>query len=126
MKTLRSRYVRRVLVPLMAVTLPSACTQWKAQRMAPNQVVSEREPDEVRLTMVDDTEIRISEPQVVGDQIVGWRGPRWDTVRVAIDSVSYVSTPDHGKTVAAVILITGTLVFLAYVGAKAATPSWGR
>ena len=99
MKTLRSRYARRVLVPVMAASLLSACTYWKVQEMAPSQVVSEKEPDRVRLTMVDSTRIELSEPQVVGSDILG----RWDRGqiyygadpaprRIPIDSVSYAET----------------------------------
>ncbi len=60
MKTLRSRYARRVLVPVMAVSVLSACHHWKAQEVAPAQVVTEKEPDTIRLTMLDGERMGLS------------------------------------------------------------------
>ena len=97
MKTLSSRSLRRVLVPLMAVSVLSACHHWKAQEMAPAQVVTDREPDHVRLTMLDSTRVELREPQVSGSEIQGkwnwdqnWYGGEPSPRRIPIDSVAYV------------------------------------
>ena len=97
MKPFRSRYARRVLMPVMAVSLLSACHHWKVQETAPAQVVTENQPDRVRLTMLDSTRVELREPQVSGSEILGkwnwdqdWYGGEPALRRVAIDSVSYV------------------------------------
>ena len=40
MKRFRSRYARRVLVPVVALSLLSACSGWKVQEVAPSQTDS--------------------------------------------------------------------------------------
>ena len=99
MRCFRTRYVRRVLVPVMAVSVLSACHQWKVQEMTPSQVVSEKEPGKIRLTMLDGDRIQIGDPMVANGEIVGHpvrrvtghnRVIRSDTVRVVADSVSAV------------------------------------
>ncbi len=130
MKAFRSRHIRRVLVPVMAVSLLSACHHWKVQEMAPAQVVTEKEPDKIRLTMLDGDRMELADPMISNGEIVGHpfrnvgahKGVvRSDTLRVPIDSVAYVSTRALSKAPFAVLLITGTLVFLGYLGAKAVT-----
>jgi hypothetical protein len=65
--------------------------------MSPRQVILDTEPKVVRLTMLDEREIEVSEPQIRNDQIVGeqvktWYGADPAPVRVPIDSVSVVAT----------------------------------
>jgi len=60
-------------------------------------VILDTEPKVVRLTMLDEREIEVSEPQIRNDQIVGeqvktWYGADPAPVRVPIDSVSVVAT----------------------------------
>ena len=124
-KRFRSRVVRRVLVPVMAVSVLWACGTWKVERMAPAQVVTEKQPDRVRLTMLDSTRIELLDPQVVGSEIQGtWdRGQTYYGAgaplrRIAIDSVAYASTPSS-KWIVTLLVITGTIVFLGHAGAKA-------
>jgi hypothetical protein len=95
--------------------------------MAPVQVVAEKQPDKVRLTMLDSTRVELSEPRVVGPEIVGkwdWTG-KWDgdagripgevywcgadhaVKRVPIDSISYVETREFDVT--GTIALTGAL-----------------
>jgi hypothetical protein len=96
MKTLRSSYARHVLVPVMAVSVLSACYTWTQEEMAPIQVVTEKEPSRVRLTMLDSTRIELADPRVSGDEI--WGNWNWERTygadlgrtRAPIDSVSYV------------------------------------
>ena len=90
MKTLRSRYARRVLVPVMAVSLLSACSHWTYQWLAPSQVVSRNEPGKVRLTMLDGDKIVLRNPWVSDGEIVGYWAERSDTLRVVADSVTRI------------------------------------
>ena len=87
MQRFRSRQLRFVLVPLMAASLLSACTGWQIQNMAPSQVLAEKEPERVRLTLLDGSRIELHQPQVCEDEIVAGRE------RVPVDSVRYTETP---------------------------------
>jgi len=114
-KTFRTRCVRRVLVPVMAVSLLSACTYWKVEEMAPSQVVSEKEPSRVFLTMLDGSEVELENPWVSDgeilahprdpyNQVYGVVSP--DTLRVPADSVARIEIlkPDSGVTALLVTL----------------------
>jgi len=109
MKTLRSRYIRRVLVPVMAVSLLSACHYWAVQEMAPAQVVIEKEPSKIRLTMLDGDRMELADPIVTDGEIVGHPldhrcRDRWnrryvlcDTLRVPTDSVASIETREPDR-----------------------------
>ena len=114
MKRFRSRYVRRVLVPVMAVSLLSACHRWAVQEMAPSQVVSEKEPSRVRLTMLNRDRMELGHPTVSDGEIVGhpmrkagghYRADRSDTLRVVTDSVARIEIRE-ADTLATVIAVT--------------------
>ena len=115
MKILRSMHIRRVLVPVMAVSLLSACGKWTVQKMAPSQVVTDKEPNLVRLTMLDGDKIQLADPTVSDGEIVahpvrndmGYRMVvKSYTVRVATDSVARIEIrePDALATVVGVVL----------------------
>ena len=114
MKRFRSRYARRVLVPVMAASVLSACTRWKVQEMAPSQVVSGEWPSEVRLTMLDGDKIELFDPTVSGGEIVGhptrgWGYDRSDTLRVTTNSVAQIEILE-ANVVAIGIVVTLALV----------------
>ncbi|UCG88941.1 MAG: hypothetical protein JSW71_10545 [Gemmatimonadota bacterium] len=71
MNRFRSRYARLLLAPVMAVSMLSACHHWKVQELAPAHVVTEKQPDRVRLTMLDGSRIEITDPMISDGQIVG-------------------------------------------------------
>ena len=115
MKTLRSRYVRRVLVPVIAVSLVSACGKWTAQEIAPSQVIAEREPGRVRLTMLSGEKIELYDPTASNGEIVGETRGGYDSVtrrhvmsgsvRVATDSVARVEIRET-DALATVLVVT--------------------
>ena len=121
MKTLRSRYARRVLVPVMAVSLLSACTYWKVEEMAPSQVVSEKEPGRVRLTMRSGEKIELYDPTVSNGEIVGQTRLEYDGVRtrhvitgslgVTADSVARIET----REIDGLTTVLGVMLGLAVV-----------
>lgn len=123
MKTFRSRYARRVLVPVMAVSVLSACHHWAVHEMAPAQLVTEKEPDRVRLTMLDGGAIEITDPWLSGGEIAGHptgvdafgsrRVISSATLRVPIDSVAYAETrkADIVAMIALIAPVVGLIVF---------------
>ena len=114
MKRFRSRHFRRVLVPLMAVSLLSACTRWKVQEMAPAQVVTEKEPGKVRLTMLDGDKIVLRNPWVSDGEIVDYWAERSDTLRVPTDSVARIEIRET-DVLAIEIVVTSVLLLAAGV-----------
>ncbi len=116
MKCFRSRYARRVLVPVMVVSVLSACTRWKVQEMAPSQVVSEQEPWKVRLTMLNGDRMELGDPIVSGSEIVGHpihepNIPEHYTLRVATDSVAAIEIREI-NVLATVLMVPLGLVFV--------------
>ena len=112
MKSFRSRYVRRVLVPVMAATLLSACHTWKVQELTPSRVVAAKEPSEIRLTMLDGEKVRLSDPSVSGGVIMGhpvrgWGVVRSDTLRLAADSVARIEIWEIDETATVVVVVVG-------------------
>ena len=120
MQTLRSRYARRVFVPVMAVSLLSACVRWEPHRFDPAQLVLEK--GLVRLTMLNGDKIELADPTVSDGEVVGhpaqyYVGPNWtairsDTLRVPTDSVDYteirVANPNGTRVL--VIATLGVLI----------------
>ena len=132
MKTFRSRYARRVIVPVMAVSVLSACHTWKHQEMAPAQVVTEKEPDKIRLTMLDGEKIELYDPTVSNGEIVGQTRLEYDGVRtrqvtgnlgVAADSVARIETREIDGTATVVGVMLG-LAFAAVVAVVAFNRGW--
>ena len=123
MKNFRSSYLRRVLVPVMAVSLASACTYWQPQKTAPSQVISEKQPGLIRLTLLDGEKIRLAEPSISEDCLVGhpvrYIGGartivRSDTLRVATDSLAHLEIlrPSPGATLVGVLMFLGVVTVL--------------
>jgi len=91
--------------------------------MAPSQVVSEKEPGKIRLTMLDGAKIELFDPTVSNGEIVGhplgWydstmrRDVRSGTLRVVADSVAVV---EIRKTDALATVIAVTLVLAVAAG----------
>ena len=122
MKTLRSRYVRRVLVPVMAVSVLSACGKWTYQAMAPSRVVSEKEPSRVRLTMLDGGRMDLGDPIVSGSEIIGHpvhgpNTPEHYTLRVATDSVAAIEIRET-NVLATTLLVAWGLISVVVIVAQ--------
>lgn len=69
----RSWYSRRADVTglVLAAWSSSACTHWKVQSAFPEQVVSARRPQKVRVTRNDSSRIVLRRPEIVGDTLYG-------------------------------------------------------
>ena len=55
---------------LLSVYLTS-CSSWHVQPVSPEQVVTEDQPSEVRVTLVDSSQFVMKEPRVSGDTLSG-------------------------------------------------------
>jgi hypothetical protein len=111
--TFRSRHVRRVLVPMMAVSLLSACGKWTYQAMAPSRAVIEKEPSQVRLTMLNGDRMELGHPIVSGGEIIGHpvhgpNGPEHYTLRAATDSVAEIEIRNLDVLATTIVVVLGT------------------
>jgi hypothetical protein len=48
-----------------------SCAHWRQQWVAPEAVVAEERPDQIRLTRKDGTQLTLRDPAVVRDSLVG-------------------------------------------------------
>ena len=132
MKSLRNKQIRFVLVPLMEVSVLSACHTWKVQELTPSQVVAEKQPGKIRLTMLDGDRIQIGDPAVFDGEIVGHpvrkvtghdRIVRSDTLRVSIDSVTRIEIRETDTLATGIGVLFG-LVFLGAVAGAIIILTW--
>lgn len=49
-----------------------ACTKWQVQAISPQQLLTERRPDKVRVTRTDRNNVVLKRPQIVGDSLYGF------------------------------------------------------
>ena len=61
--------LRRLVVVLLLLT--GACTSWHVETLPPAQLVAEKEPDQVRVRLVDRQRFVLRMPAVLGDSLVG-------------------------------------------------------
>ncbi len=69
---------RRYLVPLL-LALHGCTTGWRAEQVAPAELIRQRGPTEVQVKRTDGSYLYLRDPAVVADSIVGWEarsGPR--------------------------------------------------
>jgi hypothetical protein len=93
-----------------------ACTSWRLETLTPQAVV-QREPLELLVTRSDSSQVRLTQPHLQGDTIVGL-GPQNTEVRVPGDSVLLTHTrrTDAVKTVLAVVGVGVGLFAVAVIG----------
>ena len=66
------RYRARAVLLLFGVLYLTACTSWQpAATPSPTQFVEVEQPDRVRVTVRDGTELVLDEPSVEGDELLG-------------------------------------------------------
>ena len=61
------RFIACILLPCYLV----ACTSWKTQEASPQQVLADDQPDKVRVTLTDGSQVVLEEPAVSGDTLSG-------------------------------------------------------
>ncbi len=68
---MRSITVRRVLSSILLPAYLSSCTSWQVQSVSPEQVVTEDQPSQIRVTLTDSSELEMEQPRIVGDTLRG-------------------------------------------------------
>ena len=89
------RFIACVLLPCYLV----ACTSWKTQEVSPQQVISEEQPDWVKVTLTNGSQRVLDEPAVSGDTLSGLSDagipvhiPLADVEHVAIEKTNALKT----------------------------------
>ncbi len=128
MRAFRSRYARRVLVPVMAVSVLSACGGYGHQRRTLKEVLDER-PSEARLTMIDGTQVELERPQVSGVYVIGQtenteHGAIPTIVRLPVDSVAYAVTRYDNHALIKVLVGVALVITLAHIVIKSLADSY--
>jgi len=67
----RSRFLRRVVLPLVLVAFLSACHHWVYLKPPIERALAEEQPESVRLTLVDDSILVVKTPTIEGDTLFG-------------------------------------------------------
>jgi hypothetical protein len=60
----------------------AACTGWQTVEVSPEQLITERHPAEIRVTLTDSTQLRLEQPSMAGDTLVGYSKGHTSTVTV--------------------------------------------
>ena len=61
------RFIACILLPCYLV----ACTSWKTQEASPQQVLADEQPDKVRVTLTDGSQVVLAEPAISGETLTG-------------------------------------------------------
>lgn len=62
---------RRIAMLVTLCAYLSACTSWKTQSVAPEQVFLTKQPKQVRVTRADQSRLVLVNPEITGDSLVG-------------------------------------------------------
>lgn len=106
---LRLKYCRLTLLLLF---LPTACHSWRVENIPPEQVISLKQPNKVRLFTTDSTRMELHQPSVVGNFLRGNDKHGIGTQDIPLAGIRSLETwqADGGKTG---ILVGGLAVVVA-------------
>jgi hypothetical protein len=96
---------------LLSVYLTS-CSSWHVQPVSPEQVVSEDQPSEVRVTLVDSSQFVMKEPRVSGDTLSGLVSGGQQDILLSDISRMEVKRGNVLKTLGFVVGVAGALVII--------------
>jgi hypothetical protein len=51
----------------------SACTKWQVQQVSPQQLLAQGQPEKLRISLPDNTEVVLQRPEIRGDSVYGVR-----------------------------------------------------
>jgi hypothetical protein len=118
--------VRRLIACILLPSYLVACTTWKTQEASPQQVIAE-EPDKVRVTLTDGSQVEVFQPVVSGDTLRGFdsedrtsRGAtQGDEVSIPLADVSTVETRGTDALLTTAFVF-GTVVVVAAIALNVA------
>ena len=104
-----SARIVRTDVPPGLETAEPMISSWHTERHAPQDVISRKRPERVRLTLIDSTRLELAHPVSVGDSIIGFVAK----IRVAVASAGIVRietrTENSWKAIAGGVLFVSAV-----------------
>jgi hypothetical protein len=110
----RRAYCRLALLLLF---MPTACHSWRVENIAPEQVISLKQPNKIRLFTTDSTRMELQPPSVVGNFLRGNDKHGSGTQNIPLADIRSLETwqADGGKTGILVgglaVVVVGLAVF---------------
>lgn len=102
--------VRRLIACTLLPCYLVACTSWKIQDVSPEDALADAQPDKVRVTLADGSQVVLEQPVVSGDTLTGLRAGQ--QVSIPLASVSELELR-KGDTVKTIALTTGIVLGVA-------------
>lgn len=126
--------VRRWAALLSLTCYLPACTGWKTQQAAPQDVIATRHPQAIKVTRSDGTQIEIANPEMKADSLVGVRAGSapGDSVRarvaIALPDISQVAVrqTDAARTVALAAGVGLAVILVVAAASDCCGPSFGN
>jgi len=115
---------RRWIVCVLAPGYVAACTVWREQGAAPEQLVARDHPKRVLVTRSDSSRLVLQQPRVAGDHLLGVSAgvevgvPLADVAHVAVLKVHPAKTTMVGLTVVGMAVVIGSLFAAAFGGSS--------
>ncbi len=95
--------IRRLIACILLPCYLVACTSWKTQEVSPQQVLTDEQPDKVRVSLTDGSQVVLEEPVVSGDTLIGFEQDVQKSILLADVSALELREGDGGKTTLAII-----------------------
>jgi len=95
---------RRPTVVAVLVCFLPACTVWQVQPgITPQQLIAARQPDAVRVTLPDRSQIVLDQPRITGDSVAGIVAGRDSSVAASNVTQVAIRQISGGRTVGLVL-----------------------
>jgi hypothetical protein len=115
------RGLQRLVATLLLAQQSLACAGWRAQKLTPEQVIQEKQPNNVLVTTLQDSKIELREPiALVGDRLTGViaRGRyRGAVLEVPLDSVRTVAVRKISPARTGIFLVGVVATVFVVIGA---------
>ena len=111
------RFVACVLLPCQLL----ACKNWQTQEVSPEQVITEQQPDQIRVTLTDGTQRFLAEPRLSGDTLIGHDGDQSVSLPlVEVEHIAVLKTDARATTIVVIlgvvgVVAAGTAIFFASI-----------
>ena len=106
MQTIASQS-RRLIACILLPAYLAACSTWTTQEVSPQQVIGEEQPDMVRVTLTDGSQVEVYQPRVSGDTLMGLREGQQVSIPLASVTQLELREGDTGKSIAAAGIVVG-------------------
>lgn len=124
----RLPHPRRLSASIMMAASLSACTHWQVQSVSPQQLLSERKPNRIRVTLTDREEVVLRQPQIVKDSLYGVRSSSTPQPggrareAVALADVDHVAIRKTDPLATTLLLVPAAAVVAQWLGGSQLQP----